>query len=76
MAAVAEGFVEGMAAAAEGDAVADLVQDPFRRLDGDAAANPYRAVQTFLGVFDDSDGWFEYRLDCFFRSFIPHDQAP
>jgi len=40
VATVAEGRVEGIAAAAQGDAVADLVQDPLPRLDGDTAADP------------------------------------
>ena len=75
MAAVAEGLVEGMPAAAEGEPVADLVHPAVIGDDGDAAHDPDRAAQTFLGVLHEPDGGLELGLYGGFRQLIPDDKA-
>src|SRR5438094_98792 len=63
VAAVAEGLVRGDAAAAQRDAVADLVPLAVGRLDRDAALHEERPAAPERRVLDDADGGFELVLD-------------
>jgi hypothetical protein len=72
VAAVAEGFVRGRAAAAECHTVSLFVRCAIRRLYGDAAAHPQRAAASERRIFDYTDRRRKRFLD-FFVGFLVVD---
>jgi len=73
--AVAEGFVFGGAAAAEGDAIADLVLESLGGDDGNAATQPDGAGALLRGIFYQPNGDGEFGLDGLAGLFVDGDET-
>jgi hypothetical protein len=73
--AVAEGFVPGTAAAAEGDAVADLIERAVGGLDLHPAFDPERAARLGERIFHDANGRLQFRLQRPARLLVPGHQT-
>jgi len=73
--AVAEGFVFGGAATAEGDAIADLVLESLGGDDGNAATQPDGAGALLRGIFYQPNGDGEFGLDGLAGLFVDGDEA-
>src|SRR5208282_1885933 len=73
--AVAERLVPGLAAAAERDAVAQLVGKAVPGDHGDSAAQPERAAALLRRVLDQADRDRQFRLQGLPRRLVPSHQA-
>jgi hypothetical protein len=75
VAAIAERFVRGFAAATESRTVAYAIGLSVGRLHLDAATNPERATDAYLGVFYGDEGLLQNWLDVLPRFLVVNDES-